>query len=154
MNKTDNQRLKVLFLCTGNSCRSQMAEGWARHLLADYVDPYSAGIRSHGLDPMAVRVMHESNARIDGQQSKKLDQIGQTEFDLVITVCSNAEKSCPGFSGAPQVLHQSFDDPPKLAEGAANEQEALEHYRRVRDQIRRFVETLPDRLNFGPSNVS
>jgi arsenate reductase len=139
--------LKVLFLCTGNSCRSQMAEGWARHLKGHLLEPYSAGVKTHGLNPRAVQVMAEVGVDISGHWSKHLDELRDVEFDHVITVCGNAHESCPVFPGKTRVTHVGFDDPPRLAEGAASEEEALRHYRRVRDEIRTFVEALPDSLS-------
>ena len=136
--------VKVLFLCTGNSCRSQMAEGWARHLKGGTVDARSAGIEARGLDPRAVRVMEEAGVDIGGQRSKTLADLPRREFDLVITLCGHAAENCPVFPGRTKVIHRGFDDPPRLAEGAKSEEEALAHYRRVRDEIRAFVETLPD----------
>lgn len=138
--------LKVLFLCTGNSCRSQMAEGWARHLKGHVLEPYSAGVKTHGLNPCAVQVMAEVGVDLSGHWSKLLDELRDIEFDHVITVCGNAHESCPVFPGKTRVTHVGFDDPPRLAEGAASEEEALQHYRRVRDEIRTFVETLPESL--------
>lgn len=140
------QKLKVLFLCTGNSCRSQMAEGWARHLKSDVVEPYSAGIETHGLNPNAVKVMAEAGVDISGHRSKHLDEVRDIPFDYVVTVCDNAHESCPLFPGRTKVVHVGFDDPPRLAKGAKSEEEALSHYRRVRDEIRRFVESLPESL--------
>jgi arsenate reductase (thioredoxin) len=138
--------LKILFLCTGNSCRSQMAEGWARHLKSHVLEPYSAGVKTHGLNPRAVQVMAEAGVDISRHWSKLLDELRDVEFDHVITVCGNAHESCPVFPGKTRVTHVGFDDPPRLAEGAASEEEALQHYRRVRDEIRTFVETLPECL--------
>lgn len=132
---------KVLFLCTGNSCRSQMAEGWARHLLGDRVEAYSAGIEAHGLNPSAVRVMQEVGVDISGHTSKLVSTLADARLDLVITVCGHADENCPAFLGKTRVVHVGFDDPPKLAKAAASEDEALGHYRRVRDEIRKFVET-------------
>ncbi len=134
------QKPKVLFLCTGNSCRSQMAEGWARTLQADQIDAYSAGIEKHGLNPNAVAVMSEVGVDISQQQSNTVDELGPLEFDLVITVCGHADENCPALHGAPRIEHVGFDDPPKLARDAKTEDEALSHYRRVRDEIRAFVE--------------
>ena len=130
---------KVMFLCTGNSCRSQMAEGWARHLLGDKVEPYSAGIEAHGMNPNAVQVMAEAGVDMTGQSSKLADSLADIDFDLVITVCGHADEYCPTFLGKSRVVHVGFDDPPKLAKTAASEDEALSHYRRVRDEIREFV---------------
>ena len=138
--------LKVLFLCTGNSCRSQMAEGWTRHLQADVIDPFSAGVETHGMNPSAVKVMAEAGVDISGQTSKRVGDVQHVDFDYVVTVCDHASESCPVFPGRAQIVHRGFDDPPKLAAEAANEEEAFGHYRRVRDEIRAFVETLPESL--------
>ncbi|MBN1130054.1 MAG: arsenate reductase ArsC [Chitinispirillaceae bacterium] len=139
-------KLKILFLCTGNSCRSQMAEGWARHLKGDVMEVWSAGIETHGLNPLAVKAMAEAGVDISGHRSKHLDEVRDIPFDWVITVCDNANESCPVFPGLVRRLHISFDDPPKLAKGTKSEEEALIHYRRVRDEIRTFVEGLPGNL--------
>jgi arsenate reductase (thioredoxin) len=139
--------LKILFLCTGNSCRSQMAEGWTRHLKGGSVEAYSAGIETHGLNPNAVRVMAEAGVDISGQRSQHIDEFRDIPLDHVVTVCSHAHESCPVFPGKTKVTHVGFDDPPRLAKAAATEEEALNHYRRVRDEIRAFVETLPEALN-------
>lgn len=137
----------VLFLCTGNSCRSQMAEGWARHLLAEQVEPYSAGIEAHGLNSNAVQVMKEVGVDISIQSSKLVDTLKDVALDLVITVCGHAGKNCPVFLTKARVVHVGFDDPPTLAKSAANDQEALDHYRRVRDEVRDFVQNqLPELL--------
>lgn len=130
---------KILFLCTGNSCRSQMAEGWARHLLGDRIEPYSAGIEAHGMNANAVRVMQEAGVDISGQSSKLASSLADVPLDLVVTVCGHADENCPAFLGKARVVHVGFDDPPKLAKTAASEEEALGHYRRVRDEIRKFV---------------
>jgi arsenate reductase (thioredoxin) len=140
------QKLNVLFLCTGNSCRSQMAEGWTRHLKGNVIEPYSAGIEPHGLDPKAAQVMAEAGVDISGHRSKHLDELKSVAFDYVVTVCDQAHESCPLFPGRTKVIHVGFDDPPRLAAQAENEQDALEHYRRVRDEIRRFVASLPESL--------
>jgi arsenate reductase len=139
-------KLKILFLCTGNSCRSQMAEGWARQLKSHVIEPYSAGVQTHGLNPRAVQVMAEAGVDIAGHRSKHLDQLRDVTFDHVITVCSHAHESCPAFPGQTRVTHVGFDDPPRLAADAATDEEALTHYRRVRDEIRAFVEALPESL--------
>jgi arsenate reductase len=140
------QKLKVLFLCTGNSCRSQMAEGWARHLKSDVIEPYSAGIAPHGLDPRAVQVMAEVGVDISGHRSKHLDDVKDIPFDYVVTVCDHAHESCPLFPGRTKVVHVGFDDPPRRAADGANQEEALNHYRRVRDEIRTFIAGLPETL--------
>jgi len=133
-------RCKVLFLCTGNSCRSQMAEGWTRHLRGDRFKPFSAGLVARGLDPRAVAVMAEAGVDVSGQSSKTLDAVRDVDFDLVVTVCDHAAESCPAFPGPTRVVHAGFEDPPVLAAGATSEEEALGHYRRVRDEIREWVE--------------
>lgn len=138
-----NEKLKILFLCTGNSCRSQMAEGWARHLKGDVLEPYSAGIETHGLNPNAVDVMAEADVDISHHHSKTLNDLKDIPFDYVVTVCASAHETCPIFPGKAKVVHVGFDDPPKLAIAAKTGEEALGHYRRVRDAIRAFVETLP-----------
>ncbi|MBI1213773.1 MAG: arsenate reductase ArsC [Alphaproteobacteria bacterium] len=136
---------KVMFLCTGNSCRSQMAEGWARHVMGEKIEAFSAGIEAHGMNPNAVKVMAEAGVDISGQSSKLANTLADVPFDLVITVCGHADEHCPAFLGKSRVVHVGFDDPPKLAKTAATEEEALGHYRRVRDEIRAFVETrLPE----------
>ena len=136
-------KIKVLFLCTGNSCRSQMAEGWARRLKGTLIEPYSAGIEAHGLNPRAVKVMAEAGVDISGHRSKLVDELRGVPFDYVVTVCDHANESCPVFPGCVKRIHVGFDDPPRLAKSANTEEEALSHYRRVRDQIRSFVEKLP-----------
>ena len=144
-----NQKPKVLFLCTGNSCRSQMAEGWARALRSDAVEAYSAGIETHGLNPDAVQVMAEAGVDISSHRSKRVADLMDVEFDYVVTVCGHAHETCPRFPGPAQVIHAGFDDPPKLAADAKTDEERLGHYRRVRDEIRAFVERLPDNVTKG-----
>jgi len=136
-------KLKILFLCTGNSCRSQMAEGWARALKGDLLEPCSAGIEARGLDPRAVRVMGEAGVDISRQQSKTIEQLEDRRFDVVATVCDHARESCPVLPGDARRIHVAFDDPPRLARSATSDDEALAPYRRVRDEIRAFVEQLP-----------
>ncbi len=138
--------MKILFLCTGNSCRSQMAEGWAKALKADDLEVYSAGTHPGGLDPRAVAVMRESGVDISRHASKSVDDLGDVAFDVVVTVCDAAHETCPLFPGATDVVHRGFEDPPRLAREARSEEEALGPYRRVRDEIRRFVEGLPGSL--------
>jgi arsenate reductase len=123
-----------------------MAEGWAHHLKSELVEPYSAGIEKHGLNPNAVKVMQEAEVDITSQTSNTVDELGPIEFDVVVTVCGHADENCPAFHGTPRVVHVGFDDPPRLAKEASSEEEALGHYRRVRDEIRQFVETLPDAI--------
>lgn len=140
------KKIDLLFLCTGNSCRSQMAEGWVRHLKGDAINVWSAGIEKHGLNPLAVKVMAEAGVDISGHTSKLTNELGKEDFDFVITVCGHADENCPWFPGKTKIIHHGFDDPPKLAKNATNEEEALHHYRRVRNEIRSFVETLPENL--------
>lgn len=140
------KRTRILFLCTGNSCRSQMAEGWARALKGDAIEAYSAGIETHGLNPLAVKVMAEAGVDISGHRSKHVDELKGIPFDYVVTICDHAHESCPLFPGRTTVVHRGFDDPPRLAKTAKSEDEALGHYRRVRDEIRAFVERLPEVL--------
>jgi arsenate reductase len=147
MPPTTNDKLKILFLCTGNSCRSQMAEGFARKLKNDQIEPYSAGIETHGLNPNAVKVMAESGVDISHHQSKQVDDLKDIQFDYVVTVCGHANENCPIFPRKAKIVHVGFDDPPKLAKNSASQEEALGHYRRVRDQIRHFVERLPQSLS-------
>ena len=140
------KKLKVLFLCMGNSCRSQMAEGWARALKGDAIEPYSAGVAPGSLDARAVAVMAEAGVDISGHRPKRVDEMKDVEFDCVVTVCDSAREACPLFPGRTRTVHRSFEDPPALARNARTEEEALTHYRRVRDEIRAFVESLPEGL--------
>jgi arsenate reductase len=141
-----HEKSKVLFLCTGNSCRSQMAEGWARRLKGDLLEPYSAGIEKHGLNPLAVKAMAEAGVDISRHKSKHVEELSAVDFDHVITICDHAHEHCPVFPGRAKKLHVGFDDPPRLAKQAKTKDEALGHYRRVRDEIRAFIETLPEAL--------
>ncbi|WP_320169724.1 arsenate reductase ArsC [Maridesulfovibrio sp.] len=145
-----DEKLNLLFLCTGNSCRSQMAEGWARFLKGDKVNACSAGIETHGLNPYAVKVMAEVGIDISSNVSSHIDEYRDKEIDVVITVCDHAYETCPLFPGGSRVVHVGFDDPPRLAEElaakGASEEEQLDCYRKVRDQIRDFVEGLPEGL--------
>ena len=132
-------KVNVLFLCTGNSCRSQMAEGWAKYFHGDSVEAYSAGIEAHGMNPNAIKVMNEAGVDITSQSSKLASSLDDVALDLVITVCGHADENCPASLSRAKLVHIGFDDPPKLAKTAASEEEALGHYRRVRDEIRDFV---------------
>lgn len=145
-----SDRIRVLFLCTGNSCRSQMAEGLCRHLKGDCIEVASAGIKAHGLNPLAVRAMSEIGIDISGHQSKNVDDLGNSEFDYVITVCGHANETCPFFPARTKVIHRGFDDPPKLAANASCEEEAITHYRRVRDELKEYVLSLPEGLRAEP----
>jgi len=139
-------KIKILFLCTGNSCRSQMAEGWTRHLKSGVIDAVSAGVETHGLNPLAVKVMAEAGVDISSHRSTHVDEYLGAPLDWVVTVCGHANENCPFFPGAVKKVHVGFDDPPALARNAESEEAALNHYRRVRDEIRRFVEGLPASL--------
>ncbi|HEX72821.1 MAG TPA: arsenate reductase ArsC [Candidatus Hydrogenedentes bacterium] len=138
--------IRILFLCTGNSCRSQMAEGWARHLKPGVLEAHSAGIETHGLNPRAVQVMAEVGLDISAQRSKHVREIMDIPFDFVITVCDHAREHCPLFPGKARVVHAGFDDPPALTRHLTDEAAVLAVYRRVRDAIREYVETLPESL--------
>jgi arsenate reductase len=144
--ETRGEKTKILFLCTGNSCRSQMAEAWARNLKGDEIEPHSAGVNPKSIDPRATKAMAEAGLDISGQASKNVDDLGTLEFDYVITLCDNALEACPFFPAKTRVMHVGFEDPPILAASARTEEEAMMHYRRVRDEIKAFVETLPDAL--------
>jgi len=143
---SNKQKLRVLFLCTGNSCRSQMAEAWARHLKGESIEACSAGVEPHGMNPLAIQVMKEAGVDMSGQHSKHVDEWKDVALDYVVTVCDDAHEACPLFPGKTKIVHAGFDDPPRLAKTAGNEGEALGQYRRVRDEIRGFVETLPGSL--------
>ncbi len=136
------KRKRILFLCTGNSCRSQMAEAWVRVLRPGEYEAHSAGIDPKGLDPRAVRVMEEAGVDMSRHRSKSLRELPETHFHAVITLCGHAEETCPFFPGDVKRIHAPFDDPPRLAERAASEDEVLRCYRRVRDEIKAFVENL------------
>ncbi len=146
-----SERLKILYLCTGNSCRSQMAEGWTRHLKGDVIEVYSAGVEVHGLNSNAVKVMAEVGIDISDHVSRHIDDFKTVALDVVVTVCGHAHESCPVFPGSCKIIHVGFDDPPKMAKVVADlggsEAEQLECYRKVRDEIKAFVETLPGSLN-------
>ena len=123
-----------------------MAEGWARHLKSDVIEAYSAGIEKHGMNPHAIKVMAEADVDITGHHSKTVTELGPIEYDYVVTVCGHANEHCPLFTGKAKVIHVGFDDPPKLTKHLPDGEEKLAIYRRVRDQIRKFVETLPESL--------
>lgn len=145
MQKSD-QKIKVLFLCTGNSCRSQMAEGWTRAIHGDAIEAYSAGVETHGLNPSAVKVMAEAGVDISGHTSQHIDEFKDVDLDVVVTVCGHAHENCPVFPGKTRVVHVGFDDPPKLAADVEGEEAKLECYRHVRDDIRSYVLNLLEGL--------
>lgn len=132
-------KIKILFLCTGNSCRSQMAEGFGKKYFGDKYDIYSAGIEKHGMNPRAMKVMAEKGVELILHSSKTLSDLGAVEFDYVFTVCGHASENCPVFLGQAKVIHVGFDDPPKLAIGLSDEEKILDQYRRVRDEIEKFI---------------
>jgi arsenate reductase len=138
-----NEKIRVLFLCTGNSCRSQMAEGWAQHLKGDVVDVYSAGIRPIGVSSRAIKTMAEAGVDISMHTSKSIDDLGGVDFDYVVTLCDNAAQNCPVFPGKAKVIHKPLKDP-YCATGS--EEQVMAEFRKVRDQIKAFIETIPTSL--------
>jgi len=136
-------KLKLLFLCTGNSCRSQMAEAWTRHLKNDQIDVWSAGVETHGLNPYAVRVMGEAGVDMSQHESTHVKDLLHIPFDVVVTVCDHARESCPVFPRPVKQIHRQFDDPPFLSKYTESEEAVLNIYRRVRDEIKTFVEQMP-----------
>ena len=141
------KRIRILFLCTGNSCRSQMAEAWTRTLKKERIEPYSAGLTAHGLNPDAITVMQELGLDCSGWRSKTLAELPpEITFDYVITLCDNASQSCPFFPATTAIIHRGFDDPPQLARQATNDIERLAPYRRVRDELKDFILSLPESL--------
>jgi len=137
------EKIKILFLCTGNACRSQMAEGWARHIKGDVIDGYSAGISPAGLNERAVEVMAEAGVDISQQYSKGIDDLAGIDFDYVITLCDTAKELCPVFGGKTKMIHRGFDDPSFII---GSEHEIMTAFRKTRDRIRSFIETLPESL--------
>ncbi len=140
---SDKEKIKVLFLCTGNSCRSQIAEGWARELKGSVIEVYSAGILPIGVSSRAIGVMAEAGVDISMHKSQHIDEFLGIDFDYVVTLCDNAAESCPVFSGKARIVHKPFDDP-YFASGS--EEKIMATFRKVRDDIRTFVETLPQSL--------
>lgn len=143
---SEKEKLKVLFLCTGNSCRSQMAEGWARHLKSDVIEAYSAGVWPAGVSSRAAAVMAEAGVDISSQTSKHVDDLLGIDFDYVITLCGNAREQCPVFGGKVRLVHVPFEDPTMLM---GTPEQAMAAFRQTRDEIRTFVETLPESLTTG-----
>ena len=140
---SDTKKIKILFLCTGNSCRSQIAEGWASHSKANIIDAYSAGIRPIGVSSRAIKVMAETGVDISNQKSQSIDEFSEIDFDYIITLCDNAAQRCPVFTGTVKVLHKPFEDP-YFATGS--EEDIMEIFRKVRNNIRNFIEAMPDNL--------
>ncbi len=128
---------RVLFLCTGNSCRSQMAEGWLKQLGGDHYEVFSAGIEAHGKNPRAIAVMQEAGVDISSQESEVINPDLLASLDLLVTVCSHADAHCPAFSIAGKREHWPFSDP---AKATGSEEEVMSEFRRVRDQIKTRIE--------------
>ncbi len=137
------EKIKVLFLCTGNACRSQLAEGWARHLKGDVIDAYSAGICPIGVSSRAIETMAEAGVDISMHTSKHIDQLWNVDFDYVVTLCDNAAKNCPIFGEKAKVVHRPFEDPYFVT---GTEEQIKAEFRKARDQIKAFIETIPESL--------
>ncbi len=140
------KKTRILFVCTGNACRSQMAEGFARALKGDAIEPYSAGVMPHEVLSETIEVMREAGVDISGQRSKHVREVLDIPFDCVVTVCDHAREVCPVFPGKGKRVHHAFPDPPSLAIYAVRREDVLNIYRRVRDEIKAFVMTLPESL--------
>lgn len=138
----DKLKKKILFLCTENSCRSQMAEGLAKALKSSKFDFYSAGIKKKYVNPYAIKILKEINIDISTQSSKLIKELPNTNFDYVITVCSNADQNCPVFQGDTKVIHHGFEDPSKLINENMSEEERLKLFRKTRDEIKAFIENI------------
>jgi arsenate reductase len=136
-------KIKVLFLCTHNSCRSQIAEAWTNHLKSDLIEPYSAGIRPSAVNPSTVKVMAEEEIDISSQTSKHVDELLGIDFDYVVTLCDNARDNCPVFTGNAKLIHRVFEDPTLVI---GSEEKILAEFRKTRDNIKAFIETLPESL--------
>jgi len=137
------RKLKILFLCTGNSCRSQMAEGWAEHLKSDCIEAYSAGVIPVNVNTTTIKVMAEAGVDISSHSAKHVDDFLGVDLDYVISVCDYAKELCPIFPRDVKTFHKNFDDP-SFTIGTADE--VLAEFRRVRDEIKAFVQTLPECL--------
>ena len=131
----------IMFLCTGNSCRSQMAEGWARKYWGHEFNVFSAGTKKHGMNERAMKVMKEAGVDISSHSSKTVEELPPVTFDYVVTVCDHAHENCPYFPGG-KIVHVGFQDPPALTKEMSNEDEILAVYRRVRDEIEAFVKEM------------
>jgi len=141
------KKIKILFLCTGNSCRSQMAEGLARHLKGEEIEPFSAGTEPEMIDPLAVEAMNEIGIDISGQRSKHVDEVIDIQFDFIVTLCGNAREACPVFPGPARIFHRGFEDPRDLSAAMKTRGEAMAIYREIRDEIKNFINTLPGSLS-------
>lgn len=126
---------KILVLCTGNSCRSQIAEGYLRHFLGDKAQVYSAGVETHGVNPRAIATMKEDGIDISNHTSNHIDEYANIDFDIVLTVCDNAKERCPFFPTKAKKFHQNFPDP---AKATGSEEEILEEFRKVRNTIKEY----------------
>jgi arsenate reductase len=140
---TAKDKIKVLFICTGNACRSQIAEGWARELKGDVIEAFSAGVNPAVLSQRAIKVMAEAGVDISAQMSKHVDDLAGMDFDFVVTVCDNAREHCPVFPGKTRVIHRSFEDPAFVS---GSDEEVMAAFRKTRDDIMAFIETLPEVL--------
>lgn len=136
---------RILFLCTGNSCRSQMAEGWCRHLWSDRYDCFSAGTQKHGMNTRAVKSMLETGIDISKHFSKTTNELPENNFDFVVTVCNAAKEACPYFPGG-KIVHVGFQDPPQLTKDITNEADIMNIYNQVRDEIKKAIQKLPELL--------
>lgn len=126
---------RILVLCTGNSCRSQLAEGYLKHFAKDKAEVYSAGIETHGVNPRAIAIMKEDGIDISKQTSNKVSEYRDMDFDYVITVCDNANEQCPVFPSTAKKFHHNFPDP---AKATGSEEEIMEQFRNVRDQVKEY----------------
>ena len=142
-----DKKIRVLFLCTGNACRSQIAEGWARHLKGETLEAYSAGVRPIGVSPKAIEIMAEAGVNISTHRSKHFDELSDIDFDYVVTLCDSAAQSCPVFPGKAKVIHKPFTDP---YFACGTEKEVMTVFRKIRDEIRSFIETMPKSLENLP----
>jgi arsenate reductase (thioredoxin) len=135
----------IMFLCTGNSCRSQMAEGFARKYWGNEFNVFSAGTNKHGMNERAIKIMKEAGVDISSHFSKTTEELPDVIFDVVVTVCDSAKENCPHFPGG-KVVHVGFQDPPALTKEMDNEEEILAVYRRVRDEIENFVKVMKTKI--------
>ena len=126
---------KVLVLCTGNSCRSQIAEGYLRHFAGDRAEVYSAGVETHGVNPKAIQIMQEDGVDISGHTSNNINEYKGIEFDYVITVCDNAKERCPFFPSTARQFHYNFPDP---AKATGTDEEIRQQFREVREMIKKY----------------
>lgn len=137
---------KILVLCTGNSCRSQIAEGYLRHFAGDHAEIYSAGVETHGVNPRAIAIMKEDGIDISAHTSNNIDEYRDIDFDFVITVCDNARERCPYFPTKAQKFHYNFPDP---AKATGTETEIMAEFRSVREMIKTYSEQFV-REHFAP----